>query len=498
MNGQRGLVRPFEAEAFMHRVAAIKLSHQVQSRLEKIKGDTVRHLRATGLFIGFVSLFFAAFPGISLGGSGTGEGFWRAAERSCHGDVHCMIQALEDAPDVPSFRGWIDSAELLAVLKKTNRFHRLGLTDAEGEQLLQAVFKKLHPVGKRTPRTSSPSADSLAHILQPPAFPYRAPAEFEPLRAVLFRWPSDWPEMQPAWARMIDVCAQAGVTAAVWVTAPFQQQGALAYLQEQGIGTDHIRWVVEPTSTVWIRDYGPQVIRALDSNQWGVVDFHYYDGRRQDDNTPLVVALGLGLPYVDRQRRAVVYTEGGNLNHDGLGCVVYSQRTYKRNPGVSPDEIDRRILSAFEAKKSLVPKDLSLDGTGHVDMFMKIVGPDTVLMGQYGPDQTDYAALEENAALFARETNGEGAPWRVVRLVQPDVSFTHFLVPVVRTYTNALMVNNHVIVPVYGIPEDEQALAVYREVLPGKTIVPLNAEEIIPSGGAWHCVTMEVAVPAGS
>jgi agmatine/peptidylarginine deiminase len=32
-------------------------------------------------------------------------------------------------------------------------------------------------------------------------------------------------------------------------------------------------------------------------------------------------------------------------------------------------------------------------------------------------------------------------------------------------------------------------------LFPGKTIVPLDATQIIGSGGAWHCVTMEFGVP---
>ena len=431
-------------------------------------------------------------------GSSSAEAHWRAAERACYGDLPCMARAVEEGPAVPWLRGWEDPEELFNALKKAHRFRALGLSEAEGRQLLRVIFDKMGRSKAPVPPSADSTAEtaaSLASYLQPPAFPYRAPAEFETLRAVLFRWPSDWVSMQPFWARMIEVCARAGVRAAVWVSTPVQQQSALAYLQHQGVPTDHIRWVVDPTNTVWIRDYGPQIIASLDSPQGGVVDFHYSNSRKLDDKTPVIVALGLHLPYVDRQHTEVVYTEGGNLNHDGFGAVVYSQRTYKRNPGVPPQEIDRRILSAFQAVKGIVPKDLSLDGTGHVDMFMKIVRPDTVLVGQYKPYQVDYEALESNAALLARETNGRGDPWRVVRIVQPDIYYAQFLLPVVRTYTNSLIVNDYVIVPVYGIPEDDEALAVYRDVLPGKTLVPLDAREIIPSGGAWHCVTMEVAVP---
>jgi agmatine/peptidylarginine deiminase len=66
---------------------------------------------------------------------------------------------------------------------------------------------------------------------------------------------------------------------------------------------------------------------------------------------------------------------------------------------------------------------------------------------------------------------------------------------VIRTYTNSLIVNNVVLLPVYNIPEDDEAIAIYESVLPGKEIYPLDARNIIPSGGAWHCVTMELPSP---
>lgn len=425
--------------------------------------------------------------------------FWKTSEKACHGNLQCMRRVVQEVPFTAKLRGWNDPQALVQALKAVGRFRELGLSDEEGEILVREVLGVRESHGPQTVGETSTGTSVSPQFSPPtePTFSYRAPAEFEPIQAVLLRWPFDWTQVAPAWEEMIRILADAGARAAVWVNTPRQRDEALERLQDRGIPTHHIRWVVEPTDSVWIRDYGPQVIRALEGSQWGVVDFHYYDGRRKDDNTPLVVAWGLQVPLVDRQKTEVVYTEGGNLNHDGLGCVVYSQRTYKNNPGVDPQEIDRRILSAFQAVKNLVPRDPRLDGTGHVDMFMKIVGPNTVIVGRYGPDQVDYDVLEECAALFARETNGAGEPWQVVRIVQPDVYYTQFVVPVVRTYTNSLIVNNAVIVPVYGIPEDEQALAVYRELFPSKTIVPLNAEAIIPSGGAWHCVTMEMATTPG-
>jgi agmatine/peptidylarginine deiminase len=128
-------------------------------------------------------------------------------------------------------------------------------------------------------------------------------------------------------------------------------------------------------------------------------------------------------------------------------------------------------------------------------MFLKIVSEDTVVIGQYRPGQPDYQVLEDCAALFERSSNGAGKPWRVVRVPQPDVYYAYFVLPVVRTFTNGLIVNDRVIVPVYGIPEDAEALEIFARELPGRQVIGLNANDIIESAGAWHCVTMEYPRP---
>ena len=89
--------------------------------------------------------------------------------------------------------------------------------------------------------------------------------------------------------------------------------------------------------------------------------------------------------------------------------------------------IDERILSAFQAHKGIVPQPPIFDGTGHVDMFMKIVSSDTVLVGEYQPGQLGYHVLEDCATLFESATNGADEPWNVVRIPQPVVYFEDFI-----------------------------------------------------------------------
>ena len=419
---------------------------------------------------------------------------WREAEAAAHGDFARLLGLAETAPLRPQLRHWRPLVEHVRMLEAAGRFQALGITREEGVALVRAWYARQGLDERGALARSGAAAAAPVAISQPlPPPGWRAGREFDPLQAVLLRWPFDWPELRDEYAVMIRHIVDSGAEARVWVDTARQRRAAERELRGAGVPLQRVRWIVDNTDSVWLRDYGPNFI--FGEGDWGVVDFHYYSGRPADDDTPLVVAAADAKLVVDRQVHDLVYTEGGNINTDGLGAVLYSKRTYKRNPGVAPATIDERVGSAFNAPRRLVLQDPALDSTGHVDMFSKIVDAETVLVAQYDADEVDYRRLEDNAALLAASTNGAGRPWRVVRIRQPDVYYEGAVSPVIRTYTNSLIVNDRVIVPVYGIADDAAALAVYASVFPGKTIVPLNANDIIGSGGAWHCVTMEFPRP---
>jgi hypothetical protein len=107
----------------------------------------------------------------------------------------------------------------------------------------------------------------------------------------------------------------------------------------------------------------------------------------------------------------------------------------------------------------------------------------------------------------ARRLRARG--FRVVRtpaVCVPDAvggQRTHF------TYTNIVLFNDLVMIPRYdfaslprvpGISQalNDEAAAIYRDLLPDKTIVPIARAEILaPLGGSLHCIMIHVPAAAG-
>src|SRR5690606_7360655 len=91
-----------------------------------------------------------------------------------------------------------------------------------------------------------------------------------------------------------------------------------------------------------------------------------------------------------------------------------------------------------------------------------------------------YAEHEEVAAYFAAQPSAYGTPYQVFRVPTPNGE----------PYTNALIVNERVYVPVTGSAWDDDALAVYRAAMPGYEVRGFTGSWL--STDALHCRVKEV------
>ncbi len=139
---------------------------------------------------------------------------------------------------------------------------------------------------------------------------------------------------------------------------------------------------------------------------------------------------------------------------------------------------------------------LPFDVIHHIDMHMKLLDEETLLIGQYPVNRADYAVIENTVAYLATLLNCYGRHYRIIRIpMPPDASGrypdngSNYL-----TYTNSLIINKTVLVPIYSLPTDQQALQVYRDAMPGYTVISYDCNAIIPQLGAIHCITKEIGV----
>ncbi|HUT77489.1 MAG TPA: agmatine deiminase family protein [Polyangia bacterium] len=355
--------------------------------------------------------------------------------------------------------------------------------------------------------------------LPPPPTPgYRTPAEFEPVAAFIVTrgdWSTGWnPSIGMFYEMIVEGTADGG--AGALVLCEEDPDSFAEGLADEGIDLSRVH-VLRPQNGLdakWARDFGPiSIYEGGIDGHLAFVDNHYYDTRANDDRVPAWLATQIGLPRYGLRGTdqtpaddVRLYMEGGNYQTDGQGTCILSNDIPSDNAGKSNPDADtfnevEQIFAAYLGCEQIIwltpPPNT---GTGHVDMYTKLLGPTDMLVidfpGQTGNDGQADAIVEDNVAIVEASTNLDDEPFTIHRVMIPSLGngWTY------RTYTNSVFVNHVMMVPTYGYADqDADALTVYQEILGDEySVVGIDSAAIVAQGGAVHCTTMQVASACGN
>ncbi|HNP49260.1 MAG TPA: agmatine deiminase family protein [Bacteroidia bacterium] len=326
-------------------------------------------------------------------------------------------------------------------------------------------------------------------ITIPPAGAVRASAEWEEIDALIVAWIS-----YPVILKEIVRYAQDETNVFIICSDSATVKN---YLTVSGVPQTRIQYIVAPFNSIWCRDYGPWNIYSDDVDSLSLIDWIYNRPRPKDDTVPSAIERHTGLPMYQTTvaPNDLIHT-GGNFMTDGLGTGFSSNLIVDENPGHSIAEIDTIMSQFMGINRYIKMNTLPYDGIHHIDMHMKLLDEETILMGEYPAGVADGPGIEANLQTVLNTYNSPfGTPYKVVRIPMPPDA--NGLYPNAggdyRTYANAVFVNKTVILPTYAQQYDTTALRIWREAMPGYRVVGIDCNSIIPSLGAIHCITKEVA-----
>lgn len=318
----------------------------------------------------------------------------------------------------------------------------------------------------------------------------RLPAEWEPTEAVVITWPVLYPGL---WDFYCDLVAAIAPVARIDALIPhaIYAPAVVAYLGEGWEANRQVRFLVTASDDIWVRDYGP--LTCFDRGGQRVMVDAIFDPPpampfANDDAFPVRYAAHEGLSC----RHLALHLEGGNLWSDGRGTILTTDGIFDRNVHLPRGDVCQQLLEGLGAETLIVVPPLQMEDTGHVDVFVKLATPDTVLVT--APRSIiNRRRLTEVADVLGASRNAVGHSYRVVELPSVPHYRNWGIVRVWPNYTNALTVNGRVLVPTYRDPDrDAAALAVYRKVMPDHDIIGIDSHIAANAGGTVHCLTMQI------
>ncbi|MBP6511131.1 MAG: agmatine deiminase family protein [Bacteroidia bacterium] len=370
-------------------------------------------------------------------------------------------------------------------------FYSIQASSQEGHRM--STFEKTLIPSYMSSRGIAPSPAAVI----PPTSPVRTIAEWEELQALVVGWKS-----YPTILRQIVGAAKQETRVIVVYTTPDNPTSLTSYLAAGGVDTVNVTFLAAPVNSVWSRDYGPWSAYTNDVDSLITIDWIYNRPRPSDDAVPVAISNFIGTPLYQTTTAPwnLVHT-GGNFMTDGFGTGFSSALVLDENSAAggfginhTPAEIDSIMYHFMGINRYIIMNTLPFDQIHHIDMHMKLLDEQTLLVGQYPAGIADGPQIEANLQFVLANYNSiYGTPFKVVRVLMPD---DNNLYPNnggdYFTYTNSSFINKTIILPVYGISEDSTAIRIYRESLPGYNVVPINCASMIGALGALHCITKEV------
>lgn len=364
-----------------------------------------------------------------------------------------MLLALFLAPDVlAQMESSSDTAKAGNVAEKILRYKEL---ESLPIQLTPEEMTRLDEIGITHKNTA------------PPLGPARNPAEWEPMTGAIIRWPLGIP---------VSLVKEMSEDIEVWtiVADSSQQAQATSTYQSAGVNMANVFFILAPTNSMWTRDYGPWFIFDKQGNQ-GIVDHIYNRPRPLDDSIPGIIGNLWGIPVYGMDLKHT----GGNHMSDGLGISMSSRLVYDENPAKTPAQVDS-IMKAYLGNDYTVLGYVETSGIHHIDCWAKFLDPTTILVKQVSPGHPSYDSLNRRAEFLSTQISAWERPYTIKRIYCPSGT----------AYTNSIILNDKVFVPLFSNTYDTTAMRVYREAMPGY--------EILGFYGSWyeddaiHCRIMGV------
>lgn len=325
---------------------------------------------------------------------------------------------------------------------------------------------------------------------------YYMPAEWEPHERTWMAWPT----RESVWGnRFQDTKREfAAVAHAIRHFEPLTMVvNASDEAEARAMLGSDVDLLIAPIDDSWARDSGPSFLINQSGGLAGVdLEFNAWGGKYhpcdRDEAIGERILESCGAFRIGSQ----LVGEGGGICVDGHGTMLTTESCLlnpNRNPGWSKSDVEAELIRTFGITKIIwLPGNVEETETdGHIDGIAMFADVGTVIFETVADKSEPWSQIaEENLRALQASTDAFGNKLHIV--VIDDASNADAIgEKFCRSYVNFYFTNGGIIMPKYGIPEDDKAREALQNIHPNREIVQLNIDNIAIGGGGIHCITQQ-------
>ncbi len=269
-------------------------------------------------------------------------------------------------------------------------------------------------------------------------------------------------------------------------------------------GAENIFFVQAESNDTWARDHGG--ITVIENGETVIHDYIFNGwGNKFDaglDNAITKKLFDKGILKNCSLKSIGLVLEGGSIESDGAGTILTTSQcllSENRNEHLSKSEIEGVLMKNLGAERILWLHHGFLAGDdtdSHIDTLARFCDKRTIAyVGCGDANDEHYEELLKMKTEIQQFVDKEGNPYNLVELPFADACFDSDGMRLPATYANFTIINGAVLVPLYGVAQDSEALEILQECFPEKEIIGINCRVLIEQHGSLHCVTMQYPEP---
>ena len=332
------------------------------------------------------------------------------------------------------------------------------------------------------------------------------PAEWERQSAVQLTWPQKQSDWSSVLQRVEPVFHAIATTITTYQDVKIECGSDADYQRLSHLYQNHsnIRPYRVDTNDTWARDHGP--ISCYHNGTLELVDFRFngwgnkYPHQRDDR---ISQTLQLKKAFGDTPLRGASWVlEGGSLESDGQGTLLTTSQCLlnpNRNPHMSKAQIEQQLKTELGFERILWLEHGHLEGDdtdAHIDTLARFCAPDTIAYCQAKQTDEHFDSLHQMELELQALKQKNGQPYKLIPLPLPAALMDSDNNRLPATYANFLIINQAVLLPVYGVDEDLAAVERMMQAFPRHKIYPINCRPVIEQYGSLHCLTMQIHQPS--
>ena len=250
------------------------------------------------------------------------------------------------------------------------------------------------------------------------------------------------------------------------------------------------------TDDTWARD--SSVLSIEDNSEIKLLDFTFSAwGDKFEATRDNLMSRSIKKYYSKELQSIDFILEGGGIESNGESILLTTSAcmlNLNRNRDLNTVEITQKLNTEFGATTILYLNHgyLSGDDTdSHIDTLARFISKNQLMYVSCENRNDEHyetlLSMQMELQEFAQEHR-----LKLISLPLPSpVYFEEERLPA--TYANFLFVNGAILLPVYGVKEDKEAIDIFKRTFVHLDIVPIDCSVLIRQHGSLHCVSMNFA-----